>query len=83
MKTKALECGDCGNPAHFFDGKFMGCCSAGFCENEGYDTIEEWNSYTVNQLKQRARRCRTQSNSLLKEAAALESRLWGMGESKL
>lgn len=83
MTIKVLECGDCGNLAHFFEGVFKGCCSAGFCENEGYDTIEEWNSYTVNQLKQRARRCRTEAGRLLREAAQLESRLRGMGESVL
>lgn len=49
----ALECAWCRCPPHFVDGTFMGCCSAGHCENEGYASIEEWNAATILALHRR------------------------------
>lgn len=57
----------------------MGCCSAGFCENEGYTSVEEWNAATRTALREKARYLRRQAASHIEDAENIEARLAGMG----
>jgi hypothetical protein len=72
---KALECAWCEGAAHFVDGKFMGCCVSGHCENEGFKTIAEWNNYTILSLGNKAERLRNAALVANKEARQIEARL--------
>ena len=70
--TKPLPCGDCNCPAHFHEGEFMGCCSAGHCENEGHKSVEDWNAYTIKSWEQRAANLRRRALADQREATQLD-----------
>lgn len=75
MADKALECGDCGAPAHYHDGKFMGCCTAGHCENEGHASVRAWNQYTIRRLRGKAKHSRSVGLGMIEAADAIEARI--------